>query len=105
MKGYFWDEKTNGWNSEEIGYFEESGAGPRHFVFNLKGDIMYLLNELESTVSVLEVKENYRLCQRIIRGRMTVRRLDYRRMESFCILQIEDMILSLSLRSVLLMGL
>ncbi len=61
MKGYFWDEKTNGWNSEEIGYFEESGAGPRHFVFNLKGDIMYLLNELESTVSVLEVKENYGL--------------------------------------------
>ncbi len=34
------------------------GAGPRHFVFNEDGTMMYLINELNSTITVLKVDEN-----------------------------------------------
>jgi 6-phosphogluconolactonase len=30
------------------------GAGPRHFTFNAQGNVMYVINELNSTLSVLK---------------------------------------------------
>lgn len=36
----------------------QEGAGPRHFVFNASGTKMYVINELNSTVSVFNVDEN-----------------------------------------------
>ncbi len=34
------------------------GAGPRHFVFHPDNEIIYVINELNSTITVLEKKEN-----------------------------------------------
>jgi 6-phosphogluconolactonase len=34
------------------------GSGPRHFVFNKKGSVMYIINELNSTISVFEVNDS-----------------------------------------------
>lgn len=34
------------------------GSGPRHFVFNSTGTKLYVINELNSTVTVLDVNEN-----------------------------------------------
>lgn len=34
------------------------GSGPRHFVFNSNGTKLYVINELNSTITVLDVNEN-----------------------------------------------
>jgi len=34
------------------------GSGPRHFVFNADGSVMYLINELGSTITVFNVDKN-----------------------------------------------
>ena len=36
-----------------VAYKEEHGSGPRHFVFNKKGDRVYLINELDGVLTVL----------------------------------------------------
>jgi 6-phosphogluconolactonase len=36
----------------------QSGSGPRHFAFNNSGSVMYVICELNSTVSVLNVEQN-----------------------------------------------
>ena len=36
----------------------ESGSGPRHFAFGANGQTLYVLNELSSTISVLDWDEN-----------------------------------------------
>jgi 6-phosphogluconolactonase len=36
----------------------QTGSGPRHFAFNNSGSVMYVICELNSTVSVLKVKQN-----------------------------------------------
>jgi len=36
----------------------EEGAGPRHFVFSSNGNKMYVINELNSTISVFDVEIN-----------------------------------------------
>jgi 6-phosphogluconolactonase len=38
-----------------------SGAGPRHFVFNSDGSKMYVINELNSTITVFSVDEDGKL--------------------------------------------
>ncbi|WP_027066797.1 lactonase family protein [Maribacter sp. Hel_I_7] len=35
------------------------GSGPRHLVFNVKGDLAYVINELTGTVSVLKFHEDW----------------------------------------------
>jgi 6-phosphogluconolactonase len=41
--------------SAEVPWFQTApGAGPRHLVFNAKGDRAYLLNEIDSTLDVLK---------------------------------------------------
>ncbi len=56
-----YDLDTNTGKLEQIENGEvylPEGTGPRHFVFNKNGSIMYLINELGSTIMVFNVDEN-----------------------------------------------
>jgi 6-phosphogluconolactonase len=47
----------------EKGIALSTGSGPRHFVFNIEGTMMYVLGELNSTVTVLRVGSAKRLTE------------------------------------------
>ena len=45
-------------------YFIKKGAGPRHFVFTKKADYLYVINELNSTITVLKKQADlYKIIQ------------------------------------------
>jgi len=53
-------DETNGTlGAADPGFVQsEPGAGPRHFVFSPSGNLLYVLNELTSTISVFDFKPN-----------------------------------------------
>ncbi len=56
---YNFDPFSGKLNPSESAYAKlPEGSGPRHFAFNNDGTFMYVINELNSTISVFEVVEN-----------------------------------------------